>query len=266
MRPAGEIVDEVTAAVTSGRPEVQLLGQIVNHYQDPNDPSLDFAALLGRLDGIPGLARIRFASPHPRHTGERLIAALRDLPSVCRHLHLPVQSGSSRVLTAMRRRHSREDYLRLVDRVRAAVPDIQLSTDVIVGFPDETAEDFEETMSLAREVQFHSMYSFKYSPRPNTLAAKRLQDNVSESEKTERILALQEQQRRIQQRLHDAMVGRVVEVLVDTTSRRRTHEVSGRTSGNTAVNLPGDPEWIGRLIRVRIERAGPNSVWGQRTD
>lgn len=263
MRPSREVVAEVAEAVASGRREIHLLGQIVNHYQDPDNAAVDFAGLLALVDAVPGVERIRFASPHPRHTGERLIAALRDLPHVCRQLHLPVQSGSTRILTAMRRRHTREDYLRLVDRVRAAVPDIQLSTDVIVGFPDETDDDFEQTMSLARTVGFHNIYSFKYSPRPNTLAAKRLQDNVSEAEKTRRILALQDQQRAIQQQLHHAMVGRAVDVLVEATSRRHAHELSGRTSGNTAVNFPGDPSWIGRTIRVHIERAGPNSVWGQ---
>lgn len=263
MRRAAEIVAEAAEAVASGRTEIQLLGQIVNHYQDPDDPRIDFPALLAMVDAVPGVQRIRFASPHPRHAGDRLIEAIRDLPRVCKHLHLPVQSGSTRILAAMRRRHTREDYLRLVDRVREAVPEIQLSTDVIVGFPGETAADFEDTLSLAEAVGFHSMYSFKYSPRPNTLAAKRLQDDVTETEKTVRIVALQEQQRAIQQRLHDAMVGRTVEVLVDAVSRRRDHEVSGRTSGNTAVNCPGDPTWIGRTLPITIERAGPNSLWGR---
>jgi len=263
MRRAQEIVAEATEAVASGRREVHLLGQIVNHYQDPDDPRIDFAALLELVDAVPGIARIRFASPHPRHTSDRIVASIRDLPRVCKQLHLPVQSGSTAILAAMRRRHTREDYLRLVDRVREAVPQIQLSTDVIVGFPGETDADFEDTMSLTREVGFHAIYSFKYSTRPNTLAAKRLQDDVSGTEKTLRIVALQEQQRAIQQRLHDGMVGRTVEVLFDTVSRRRDHEVSGRTSGNTVVNCPGDPSWIGRMQRVTIERAGPNSVWGR---
>jgi tRNA-2-methylthio-N6-dimethylallyladenosine synthase len=263
MRRAADIVAEAAEAVASGRPEVQLLGQIVNHYQDPDDPAIDFAALLAMVDAIPGIRRIRFSSPHPRHTSERIIAAIRDLPRVCKHLHLPVQSGSTAILAAMRRRHTRDDYLRLVDRVRAAVPDIQLSTDVIVGFPGETAADFEDTLSLARTVGFHAIYSFKYSPRPNTLAGKRLQDDVPATEKTLRIVTLQEQQRAIQQGLHDAMVGRTVEVLVDAVSRRRDHEVSGRTSGNTVVNCPGEPTWIGRTLPVTIERAGPNSVWGR---
>ena len=226
---------------------------------------IDFAALLESVDAIAGVQRIRFASPHPRHTGERLIAAVRDLPHVCKHLHLPVQSGSTAVLSAMRRRHTRSDYLRLVERVRTAIPDIQFSTDVIVGFPGETAQDFEDTLSLAREVRFSNMFSFKYSVRPNTLAASRLQDDVPEAEKTLRIVTLQEQQRGIQQQLHSGLVGTSVEVLIDGLSRRRELEVSGRTSGNIMVNCPGDSGSLGRLVPVTIERAGPHSLWGTQT-
>src|SRR5262249_6974230 len=161
----------------------------VNHYQAPDDPRCDFAALLERLHAIDGLDRIRFASPHPRHVTPRMIAAMRDLPKVCRHLHLPVQSGSNRILEAMRRRHTREHYLDLVGRLREAMPDIALSTDMIVGFPGEADEDFEHTLSLVSSVRYHSMFSFKYSPRPNTLANKRLPDDVKEDEKTRRIVA-----------------------------------------------------------------------------
>ncbi len=263
MRAKAEILREVAALAASGRREVQLLGQIVNHYQAPDDPACDFPALLEAVHGIDGIDRIRFASPHPRHCSPRLIAALRDLPKVCRHLHLPVQSGSTSVLKAMRRRHTREEYLALVDRLRDALPDLQLSTDMIVGFPGETAEDFEQTLSLTEAVQYHSMFSFKYSPRPNTLAAQRMPDDVPEAEKTRRIVALQELQKGIQTRLHERSVGRTVDVLVDTTSRRRAWELAGRTSGNTVVNLPGEPEWLGRIVPVRIERAGAFGVWGQ---
>src|SRR6185436_10850789 len=137
---------------------------IVNHYQAPDDPSCDFAALLEAAHEVPGVERIRFASPHPRHVPIRLIEALRDLPKVCKHLHLPVQSGSTRVLHAMRRRYTRESYLELVASLRAHMPDLALSTDMIVGFPGETDGDFEQTLSLAAAVRYHSMYSFKYSP------------------------------------------------------------------------------------------------------
>ena len=192
-----------------------------------------------------------------------LVAALRDLPKVCKHLHLPVQSGSTRVPNAMRRRYTRESYLALIDRLRAEMPDLAISTDMIVGFPGETAEDFDETMTLARQVRYTSMYSFKYSERPNTLASKRYQDAVADAEKTRRIVALQQLQREIQLQLHGAMVGSTVDVLVDAASRGHATKVSGRTPGNAVVNLPGEPDWIGQTVPVTIRRAGPNSLWGE---
>jgi tRNA-2-methylthio-N6-dimethylallyladenosine synthase len=263
MRPVAEIVAEARHAVDTGAKEIQLLGQIVNHYQAPDDPACDFAGLLERLNDIDGLERIRFASPHPRHVTSRMITAMRDLPKVCRHLHLPVQSGSTRLLAAMRRRHTRERYLELVSELRGAMPDIALSTDMIVGFPGETAEDFEATLSLTAAVRYHSMFSFKYSERPNTLALKRLPDDVGEDEKTRRIVALQSLQRDIQGELYAEAVGRTVDVLVDSRSRRRDWELSGRTSGNTVVNLSGDASWMGRTLPVRITAANPNSLRGE---
>ncbi len=163
----------------------------------------------------------------------------------------------------MRRRYTRESYLDLVDRIRAVLPDLALSTDMIVGFPGETDRDFEETLSLTSAVRYHSMFSFKYSPRPNTLAEKRLRDDVPEDEKTRRIVALQGLQRDIQQALNTSLVGRTEAVLVDSASRRHAAELSGRTSTNVVVNLPGHPDWIGRTVPVSIERAGPHSVWGR---
>ena len=263
MRARAEILADVREAVASGRREVQLLGQIVNHYQAPDDPSCDFTALLEAVHEIPGLARIRFASPHPRHTSDRVINAIRDLPKLCKHLHLPVQSGSTRVLAQMRRRHTREDYLDLVARIRAAIPNVQLSTDMIVGFPGESEADFEDTLSLTAAVGYHSMFSFKYSERPNTLASKRMPDDVTEEEKTRRIVALQALQRSVQSDLFQRSIGQTAQVLVDATSRRREWELTGRTSGNTVVNFPGPPDWLGRLVDVTIRRAGPNSVWGE---
>lgn len=263
MRAKADILAEVVQAAESGRREVQLLGQIVNHYQAPDDPACDFAALLGAVAEVPGIARIRFASPHPRHVTPRLVEAVAELPAVCKHIHLPVQSGSTRILSAMRRRHTREDYLSLVADLKARVPGLQLSTDMIVGFPGETAEDFADTLSLVGLVEYHSMFSFKYSERPNTLASKRMPDDVPEEEKSARLQALQDAQREIQGRLHASLVGAEVEVLVDSVSRRRDTELSGRTTGNTVVNFPGNPDLLGSLVRVRIERAGPNSLWGR---
>jgi tRNA-2-methylthio-N6-dimethylallyladenosine synthase len=272
MRAKADILADVREAVASGRKEIQLLGQIVNHYLAPDDAACDFADLLARVNDVPGVERIRFASPHPRHTGQRLIEAIRDLPKVCKHVHLPVQSGSSKVLRAMRRRHTREEYLDLLQRIRESVQGVTLSTDIIVGFPGETTEDFEQTLSLTRAARYHSMFSFKYSPRPNTLAAKRLADDVSDDEKTSRIVSLQTLQREIQTRLHEDAVGTTLDVLVDSANRRRADEVSGRTSGNTVVNFPVPTDttlhthqgaWIGRTVPVRITRAGPHSLWGE---
>ena len=263
MRPLDDILAEVREAAASGRREVQLLGQIVNHYSAPDDPSCDFTALVEKIHAVDGIDRIRFASPHPRHFSLRFLEAMRRLPKIARHLPLPVQSGSTRVLRDMRRRYTRESYLELVERIRTMLPDVALSTDAIVGFPGETEADFEETLSLTRIARFSSMFSFKYSPRPNTLADKRMKDDVSEEDKTRRIVELQAVQRAIQTDIHEAMVGTTVEVLIDASSRRREAELSGRTSQNTVVNLPGECNWIGRTVHVRVERAGPHSVWGQ---
>ena len=271
MRSRDEILAEVHEAVDGGRREVQLLGQIVNHYQAPEDPSFDFADLLAAVNDVAGVERIRFASPHPRHTGARLIEALKSLPKVCKHIHLPVQSGSTRILTAMRRRYSRDMYLDLVARLREAVPGITISTDMIVGFPGESTADFDDTLSLVERAQYVSMFSFKYSPRPNTLASKRLPDDVSEADKTSRIMALQALQRTIQEALHEQMVGRSFDVMVDSIGRRQEHEASGRTGGNVVVNIQrreGDasPLQMGDTARITIERAGPHSAWGRRSE
>jgi tRNA-2-methylthio-N6-dimethylallyladenosine synthase len=263
MRPKADILAEVRDAVASGRREVQLLGQIVNHYQAPDAEGCDFTGLLEAIHEVEGLERIRFASPHPRHVSPRFLAALHHLPKVCRHLHLPVQSGSTRMLEAMRRRYTRDSYLELVARIRESLPDVALSTDMIVGFPGETEADFDDTLSLTTTVRYHSMFSFKYSSRPNTLADKRLADTVPEAEKTRRIVALQAAQREIQTALNQALVGRDVDVLIDASSRRREGEVSGRTLQNVVVNLPGPVEWLGRTLTVRVERAGAHSVWGK---
>ena len=262
MRPVADILAEVRNAAESGRVEVQLLGQIVNHYQAPDDPRCDFPALLERVSAVRGICRVRFASPHPRHVSQRLMEVIRDTPEVCKHLHLPVQSGSNRVLKAMRRRYTRESYLDTVMRLRETVPGIALSTDTIVGFPGESDIDFELTMDLVRKARYHSMYSFKYSSRPNTLASKRYPDDVTEATKTERILALQALQRDLQGELFASMIDCETEVLVDGVSRRRGWEMTGRTSGNSVVNFPGEESMRGQLVRVAITGHGPNSLRG----
>ncbi len=266
MRSAAEIVDEARLAVDEGHTEIHLLGQIVNHYQAPDRPNCEFPDLLALIHEIPGLRRIRFASPHPRHVTERMIDAMRSLPKVCRHLHLPVQSGSTTALHRMRRRHSREEYLDLVTRLRLAMPDIALSTDMIVGFPGETEAEFSDTLSLVRTVRYHSMFSFKYSERPNTLASKRMADDVPAAEKTRRIVELQDLQKGIQQELLRRLVGSDTEVLVDSTSRKRDWEMAGRTTGNTVVNFGAPKEYLGRLVRIHITDSGPFSLKGKLSD
>jgi tRNA-2-methylthio-N6-dimethylallyladenosine synthase len=263
MRPHGDILAEVREAAATGHREIHLLGQIVNHYSDPDDPGWDFGALVDAVHDVPGVERIRFASPHPRHVSHAFLDRMARLPKICRHLHLPVQSGSTRVLEAMRRRYTRQEYLELVARIRATLPDVALSTDMIVGFPGETDADFEETLSLVKAVGYHSLFSFKYSERPNTLAAKRLPDDVPEVEKTRRIVALQELQRSIQTAMNAALIDRDVDVLLDGASRRHEGELSGRTSQNVVVNVPGPRAWIGRTLTVRVERSGAHSVWGR---
>ena len=263
MRPKADILAEVRHAVDHGRREIQLLGQIVNHYQAPDDPACDFAQLVADVHEVPGVERIRFASPHPRHVCRRLIDVIRDVPEVCKHLHLPVQSGSDRVLAAMRRRYTGDHYRDLVGALRENVPGIALSSDIIVGFPGETMEDFEHTLALVREVDFQSLFSFKYSPRPGTLAARRMPDDVPEAEKTRRILALQELQRGIQLAWHRSLIGTEAEVLIDSPSRRRDGEVAGRTSGNTIVNVPGPTSLLGARALVQVTEAGPNSLRGE---
>jgi tRNA-2-methylthio-N6-dimethylallyladenosine synthase len=269
MRAKHAILEDVEDAVASGRSEIMLLGQIVNHYQAPDDPACDFAGLLDAVDAVPGVRRIRFTSPHPRHTSRRLIERVRDLPRVCKHFHLPVQSGSTRVLSAMRRRHTRDDYLRLLELVRQLVPAASVSTDVIVGFPGESEEDFADTLSLVEAAQYLSVFSFKYSPRPNTLAAKRMPDDIPEPVKADRLQRLQARQRDIQWALHRRLVGQELDVLIDSRGRQGG-QVAGRTEGNTVVNVAvgadtgsdGLARWIGRLERVRMESAGPNSLVG----
>ena len=262
MRPKRDIINEVIQAAGEGHREIQLLGQIVNHYQAPDDSSCDFAALLETVHEVPGVERVRFASPHPRHVPARLIEAVRDLPKVCKHFHLPAQSGSTSVLERMRRRYTRESYLELVATLRDAVPGITLTTDMIVGFPGETDAEFDETLSLTKAVRYESMFSFKYSPRPNTLALQRYPDEVADAEKTRRIVELQALQRDIQIELHATAVDSVVDVLADSIGRRSVNELSGRTGGNTVVSFKGPAAWLGRIVPVRVRRAGPYSLWG----
>jgi len=256
-RPPEAIVSEVASLVGRGYPEVMLLGQTVNAYRSGD---VDFAELLGRVDAVAGLKRLRFTTSHPEHVTPRLGDALRDLEKVCPYLHLPVQSGSDRVLASMRRGYDRRAYLETVSLLRERVPDLALSSDVIVGYPGEKEEDFQDTLDLVAAVGFEGLFVFTYSPRPGTTAA-RLPDDVPAAEKLDRLKLLNDRQQRYQKLRNDSQVGRVEEVLVDSVEGES--RLSGRTPHYRIVHIDGTPELVGETVRVEIVRAGPNSLVGR---
>ncbi len=266
-RRAEDIVDEVRGLSARGYREVTLLGQNVNSWVD-EDAELDFPGLLERLDdvlsasdSVDGVGRIRFLTSHPKDLSPALIDAMAERSRIAKHLHLPVQSGSDRVLRQMNRHYTRAGYLDLVERLRQRLPHVGLSTDLIVGFPGETRADFDATLDLVRTAQYDSFYSFEYSPRPDT-AALMYEDSVDPGTKRRRLIELQDLQRGIQQSRNAAWIGRTVEVLVDGYSRRTANDVCGRTSSNQIVNFAGSGELIGRLIDVRITHAAARSLYG----
>jgi len=256
------IVDEVTAFVASGGKEVTLLGQNVNSYGKGLTDPVTFPQLLQRLDGLPGLDRLRFATSHPRDLSPELIRAFGELPALCEHLHLPVQSGANRILQKMNRGYTREDYLGKVEALRRACPDIAITTDLIVGFPGETDADFNQTLDLMRAVKFDQSFSFKYSPRPQTRAAT-FPDQVPEDVKTRRLTELQALQDELTGKSHARLVGQELEVLVEGRSKRSPEELCGRLRTNQVVNFIGPQELLGCLTRVTITEAHPHSLKGR---
>jgi tRNA-2-methylthio-N6-dimethylallyladenosine synthase len=260
-RTSESILREVRNLVELGYTEVQLLGQNVNSYRDPSPARLDFAELLEAVAEAPGVRRVRFTTSHPRDFTPAIVRAIERQPALCDHVHLPVQSGSSRVLARMRRDYSREEYLERIAWVRDARRPISLTTDIIVGFPGETARDFEETLSLLELAQYDGAFSFKFSPRPNT-SALAMTDDVPEEEKGRRLTILQERQREIQQARNERFVGMRFEVLVE--GRSRPGQWAGRTSSNRMVNFTSpEPPALGEYKDVIINRAGPNSLVGE---
>jgi len=259
-REIAGILDEIRELVGKGCLEILLLGQTVNSWVDPADASIRFPELLRRAAAIPGLRRIRFASPHPNGFTDDLLEVMASHDVICNHIHLPVQSGSTSVLRAMRRGYTREDYLELARKIRESPRPMAISTDIIVGYPGETEADFQDTMSLIDTVKYDSAFSFKYSPRPRTAACD-LADDVPEGEKGRRLTLLQARQREIQYERNAAYVGRREEVLVESNARSRVRLV-GRTADNKIVNFDGPDELIGSLARVEITGFGPNSLKG----
>jgi len=267
-RASGSILREVRQLADSGSSEVQLLGQNVNSYRDPSPAGWDFVTLLREVGRVEGIRRVRFTTSHPRDFVREIVDAIDDNPALCNHVHLPVQSGSSRVLQRMQRLYDREAYMRRVEWLKGARREIAISTDIIVGFPGETQADFGETLSLLDEVEYDSVFSFKYSPRPNTPALA-LDGQVPEEEKGRRLAILQEKQRTIQIRRHAALVGSLQEALVEGYNQA-TGQWIGRTSQNHTLNFTSPASngqsLLGAYVSVSVTRAGPNSLVGESPD
>jgi tRNA-2-methylthio-N6-dimethylallyladenosine synthase len=257
-RRPGEILAEVRQLAGNGVKEVTLLGQNVNSYG--RDLGTTFADLLRAVDDVDGVERIRFTSPHPKDFRRDVIAAMGECGTVCEHAHLPLQSGSTRILKAMRRTYGRERYLRLVDELRAAIPDLALTTDIIVGFPGETERDFEETVEVVEDVAYDGAFTFVYSPRQGTEAAA-MPDQIAEEVKRERIERLVDVVQRIARERNEGRIGRIEEVLVEGNSRTDPTLLRGRTRRNTTVNFSGTAA-PGELVDVRIEGATSTTLRG----
>jgi tRNA-2-methylthio-N6-dimethylallyladenosine synthase len=264
-RASHGVMAETRRLAGQGYSEIQLLGQNVNSYRDPSPPRWDFATLLGRVAEIPGIRRVRYTTSHPRDFGKDIVDAMDAHLTICDHVHLPVQSGSTRVLAAMDRLYTREEYDQRIAWFKSARRRYSITTDIIVGFPGETESDFEETLDLLDAVEYDSLFSFKYSPRPNTSALS-LDDHIPEEEKQRRLVILQEKQRAIQIRRNAELIGSVREVLVEGRNQALEQWI-GRTSDNRTLNFTGaganGPSLLGKYVSVRVTRSGPNSLVGE---
>jgi tRNA-2-methylthio-N6-dimethylallyladenosine synthase len=262
-RPSAKIIAEVQALVACGVIEVMLLGQNVNSYGKLTPGELSFAELLRRADAIDGLERIRFTTSHPQDLSPELTEAFADLTHLCEHLHLPVQSGSDTVLARMRRGYTREEYLERLRRLRGRCPEVALSTDIIVGFPGETDAEFEATLEMLEHVEYDEIYSFVYSPRPQTVSAKIYDDDITEDVKKERLERVQTLQHVISLKKNRQRIGDLEEVLIDGPSKLKNGQVMGRTRGNRIVNVNAPDSLVGKLAPVRITGATATSLIGE---
>lgn len=258
-RPFDNILKEAYKLSNLGYKEICLLGQNVNSYKYQN---YKFSDLLYEISKIENLKRIRFVTSHPKDFDVDVINAIRDNPKICTLIHLPVQSGSNKILERMRRGYTREEYLEKIRKLKEAVPHAAISTDIIVGFPGEKDEDFQETLNLIEEVKFISMFSFKYSPRPYTKALK-FGDDVPEKLKEERLIQLQSCQKEIQYKLFSEFVGKEKEVLIEGFSQRDANELAGRTVENIVVNFAAGKEYLGKIAKIKIKEAFSNSLRGE---
>lgn len=266
-RPLGDILTEIVILVDQGVREVNLLGQNVNAYRGKMDDGdiADFALLLEYIHEIPGIERIRYTTSHPREFTTRLIEAYANLPKLVSHLHLPVQSGSDKILAAMKRGYSVIEYKSIIRRVRAIRPEISLSSDFIIGFPGETAADFEATMKLIEDMNFDQSFSFIYSPRPGTPAAD-LPDDTPHTIKLERLHRVQAKIGKQSQAISQQMVGTMQRVLIEGVSKKNENEFSGRTDNNRVVNLAANTDLIGCFVNVKISAARVHSLRGELSD
>jgi tRNA-2-methylthio-N6-dimethylallyladenosine synthase len=263
-RPVREVLEEVKALAAQGVKEVNLLGQNVNAYRGETDDGeeADLALLLFEVAAIEGIERIRFTTSHPAEFDDNLIEAFAAIPKLADHLHLPVQSGSDRILARMKRGYCRRDYLEKVAKLRQVRPNISLSSDFIVGFPGETEEDFAQTLELIDQVGFDVSYSFIYSPRPGTPAAE-MADDVPLAVKRERLASLQRKLKMKAEEISQAMLGTRQRILIEGASRKNPKELCGRTENNRVVNFQGPPSLIGQFAEVVITEVLPNSLRGR---
>jgi tRNA-2-methylthio-N6-dimethylallyladenosine synthase len=261
-RSSESILRELRQLSELGYTEVQFLGQTVNSYRDPSAHGIKFSRLLHAAAEMPGMRRVRFTTSHPRDFGADIVAAIENEERICNHVHLPVQSGSTRVLRAMQRTYSREEYLEKIALMRNAKRRIAITTDIIVGFPGETEKEFEETLSLLETVKFEGVFSFKYSPRPNTLA-QTMDDAIPEEEKSRRLSVMLELQRKIQTEANEKLIGQTFEVHVEGKSKKE-NQWSGHTSCHRVVNLVSTrPNLLGTFVPVSVTSSTPNSLIGE---
>ncbi len=252
-RPASEILDEATFLVENGVREITLLGQNVNSYQDPGTGA-GFVSLLESMELLPGLERLRFVTSHPKDFSRELAQAMADLSCVCEHIHLPVQAGSDRVLSGMKRGYTSRQYMEKVEMLKKLIPEVEFTTDIIVGFPGEEREDFQRTLDLLGTVKYQNVFSFRFSPRPGTAAAA-MEDNVLSEVRRPWLPELQDLQNQITAEKHRNMVGRVVEVLAESVDKKKNGFLKGRTRTNYIVHFPGDPALAGTMVPVKLVKS-----------
>lgn len=257
-RSLAGVVREITDLAERGFKEVTLLGQNVNSF---HDGEFDFADLMGHVAGIDPSLRVRFTTSHPQDISDKLIRTIADHENICKYIHLPVQSGSNRILELMNRTYDRDHYLHLVDTIQTAIPSVNLSTDIIAGFPTETDDDHRQTLDLIRAVEYDGAFTFKYSPRENTKAW-HMGDDVPEEIKVERLNEIIELQRAISVRKNQELIGQTVEILVEGESKRSSEDFTGRTDGNKMVVFPRGTSHVGELVNVKVERANSATLFG----